>query len=93
VRLTTIEKKRVIAFIGHNGSGKTTFCESVLFTNKVIDRMGSVDQGNTAMDFDPVEIERKSSVNTAVFTFDRGEYRYFLIDTPGFSDFIGEVIS
>ncbi len=91
--MTTIEKKRVVAFIGHNGSGKTTLCESILFSNKIIDRMGSVDQGNTVMDFDPVEIERKSSVNAAVFTFERNDYKYFLIDTPGFSDFIGEVIS
>jgi len=88
-----VEKKRVIAFIGHNGSGKTTLCESILFTNKIIERMGSVDQGNTVSDFDPVEIERKTSVNATVLNFEKAEYRYFMIDTPGFSDFIGEVIS
>ncbi len=86
-------KKRVIAFIGHNGSGKTTLSESILFSNKAIDRMGSVNQGNTAMDFDPVEVEKKSSINASVFTFKRGDYTFSLIDTPGFSDFIGEVIS
>jgi elongation factor G len=88
-----VEKKRVIAFIGHNGSGKTTLCESILFTNKIIERMGSVDQGNTVSDFDPVEIGRKTSVNATVLNFEKAEYRYFMIDTPGFSDFIGEVIS
>lgn len=87
------KKKRVVAFIGHNGSGKTTLSESILFLNKAIDRMGSVEQGNTAMDFDPVEIDRRSSVNSSVFTFERGDYRFYLIDTPGFSDFVGEVIS
>ncbi|MGC9214232.1 elongation factor G [Athalassotoga sp.] len=91
--MIAVEKKRVIAFIGHNGSGKTTLCESILFTNKIIERMGSVDQGNTVSDFDPVEIERKTSVNATVLNFEKAEYRYFMIDTPGFSDFIGEVIS
>ncbi|MCL4407805.1 MAG: elongation factor G [Thermotogae bacterium] len=91
--MIAVEKKRVIAFIGHNGSGKTTLCESILFTNKIIERMGSVDQGNTVSDFDPVEIGRKTSVNATVLNFEKAEYRYFMIDTPGFSDFIGEVIS
>ncbi len=91
--MADIRKKRVVAFIGHNGSGKTTLAESILFLNKAIDRMGSVEQGNTTMDFDPVEIEKKSSVNASVFTFNRGDYAFTLIDTPGFSDFIGEVIS
>ena len=91
--MTDTIKKRVIAFIGHNGSGKTTLSESILFLNKVIDRMGSVEQGNTAMDFDPVEVEKKSSINASVFTFKRGDYTFALIDTPGFSDFIGEVLS
>ncbi len=87
------KKKRVVAFIGHNGSGKTTLSESILFLNKAVERMGSVEQGTTAMDFDPVEIDRRSSVNSSVFTFDRGDYRFYLVDTPGFSDFVGEVIS
>ncbi len=91
--MADVRKKRVVAFIGHNGSGKTTLSESILFLNKAIDRMGSVEQGNTTMDFDPVEVERKSSVNASVFTFKRGDYTFTLIDTPGFSDFIGEVIS
>ncbi len=90
--MIAVEKKRVIAFIGHNGSGKTTLCESILFNNKVTERMGSVDQGNTVMDFDPVEIERKTSINASIATFEKEGYRYFVIDTPGFSDFIGEVI-
>ncbi len=91
--MADIRKKRVVAFIGHNGSGKTTLSEAILFSNKAIDRMGSVEQGNTAMDFDPVEVDRKSSVNASVFAFKRGDYTFTLIDTPGFSDFIGEVIS
>ncbi len=91
--MADIRKKRVVAFIGHNGSGKTTLSESILFLNKVVDRMGSVEQGNATMDFDPVEVEKKSSVNASVFSFERGEYSFTLIDTPGFSDFVGEVIS
>ncbi len=91
--MTNTRKKRVIAFIGHNGCGKTTLSESILFLNKAIDRMGSVNQGNTAMDFDPVEVEKKSSINASIFAFKRGDYEFSLIDTPGFSDFIGEVVS
>ncbi len=91
--MADIRKKRVVAFIGHNGSGKTTLSESILFLNKAVDRMGSVEQGNATMDFDPVEVEKRSSVNASAFTFKRGEYTFTLIDTPGFSDFIGEVIS
>ena len=48
----TANQIRNIAVIGHSGEGKTTLCEAMLFNAGAIDRMGTVEQGTTVMDFD-----------------------------------------
>ena len=57
---------RNIALVSHNGAGTTTFVERLLFDTKVITRMGSVQNGTAAMDFEEEESERNSSVSTAI---------------------------
>jgi elongation factor G len=83
---------RNVSFIGHGGTGKTTLAEALLFNTKVINRLGRVDDGNTVLDFDPNEIERKISINAGLAYINFRDHKINIIDTPGYSDFIGEVI-
>lgn len=79
---------RNVAIIAHGGAGKTSLVESVLFNSGVIDRMGSVEEGNTVTDFEPEEIERKISISSAVAHCEWNGYSMNLIDTPGFINFV-----
>ena len=88
-----MEKIRNVAFFGHGDSGKTSLAEAVLFNAGVTKRLGKVDEGNTVSDFDPDEQKRGISVNATPLTFEWKGYKVNLIDTPGFADFIGEVVS
>ena len=83
---------RNVALLGHGGSGKTAFAEAVLFNAKVTDRLGKSADGNTVLDFDPEEIRRKISINTAVATCEWKNCKLNLLDTPGDFDFVGEVM-
>ena len=82
---------RILSIIGHGSSGKTSLAESMLYYYGGIDRLGKVDEGNTASDYEPEEIKRKISINTSILPLQVNENLIYLLDTPGFSDFIGEV--
>ncbi|MEW5985508.1 MAG: elongation factor G [Chloroflexota bacterium] len=84
---------RNVALISHNGAGKTTFVERVLFNTSVTTRMGRVENGTAAMDFEEEEIARHSSVSTAVAPIEWQQVKLNFLDTPGYADFIGEVNS
>jgi elongation factor G len=88
-----LDNIRNVALLSHSGCGKTSVAEAVLFNNKDINRLGKVDEGNTASDFDPDETKRKISINLTVLSTKAGENRVNLIDTPGYPDFVGEVIA
>lgn len=83
---------RNVGIIGHGGTGKTTLAEALLFNTKVTTRLGRVDDGNTVLDFDPNEIERKMSINAGLAYVNWKNHKINIIDTPGYTDFIGEVI-
>ena len=83
---------RNIAITGHAGVGKTTLVEALLAAAGAIGRMGSVEEGNTATDFEPEEKEHKHSLNSALVHFDHEGRHFNLIDTPGFPDFIGAAL-
>ena len=87
------EQIRNIGVGGHSGSGKTSLVEAMLFNMKEIKRIGSVEQGNTASDYNEDEIERQVSINTALMHGEWNNTKINLIDTPGFSDFFGDVVS
>jgi elongation factor G len=89
----TIDKIRNIAIIGHGGSGKTTLTESLMFVAGAATRIGRVEDGSTISDYHADEIERKISINAAVLHADWQGTKINILDTPGYSDFTGEVLS
>jgi elongation factor G len=84
---------RNIAFLGSSGAGKTTLIEQMLFNTKMSTRLGKVEDGNTVTDFDADEIEKKMSIAMGIAHADLKDIRFNFIDTPGYSDYIGECIS
>lgn len=87
------ENLRNVGLYGHGGSGKTTIAEAMLFNTGVLDRFGKVEDGTTATDFDPEEIKRKISISAALAPCEWKEKRINVIDTPGYFDFVGEVVA
>ncbi len=84
---------RNIAFIGHGGSGKTSFTELMLFTAGETNRIGKVEEGNTVSDFNANEIERQISIATSPLHVEWQNKKINFLDTPGYTDFIGQVNS
>jgi elongation factor G len=82
---------RNVVLVGHSGSGKTALAEALLHTAGLITRVGRVEDGNTTTDFEPEEIARGSSVSLAMAPFDWKDNTINVIDTPGYSDFLGEL--
>lgn len=87
------EKIRNIVLAGHSGSGKTSLTEALLFTTGAVDRLGRISDGQTTTDYGPEEIKRQISINTSIATCEWNEHKLNIVDTPGYADFIGEVIS
>lgn len=81
-----------IVLLGHNGCGKTTLAEALLYSNGTIARMGTIEEGTTVSDYDSEERKRKTSINTTILPFERNSIKINLIDTPGYLDFIGEML-
>ncbi|MCM8801329.1 MAG: elongation factor G [Candidatus Omnitrophica bacterium] len=88
-----VENKRNLILLGHAQSGKTTLSEAILYFCKATNRKGSVIDGTTVSDYSFDEIERKSSINSSFLYCDYEGMRLQLVDTPGYADFWGEVIS
>ncbi|MEP6754051.1 MAG: elongation factor G [Chthonomonadales bacterium] len=86
-----IESIRNVGLFGHQGAGKTTLAEAMLFTSGAIDRMGRTDDGTAATDFDPEEAKRHISINIGVAPCEWGATKINLLDVPGYLDFQGEV--
>ncbi len=85
------EQLRNIGLVGHGGSGKTSLAESFLFSAKVTNRLGRVDEGSTVSDYAADEIARKISISAALLHFDWQGRKFNVVDMPGYADFIGEV--
>ena len=83
---------RSVVLAGHAGSGKTTLAEQLLHKSGAIPRLGRVDDGTAHLDFEPEEQKRKELLSLAVGTFEYDGTRISLIDTPGYPDFIADVI-
>ena len=86
------EKIRNVCLLGHGNAGKTTLVEAMLNITGATDRFGSVVDGNTVMDYDPEEIKRKFSISTALAPVEWKDIKINIIDTPGYFDFVGEML-
>src|SRR5512133_1054211 len=84
---------RNVAIVGHGGSGKTSLASALLFDAGAVNRMGRVDDGTTVTDFDPDEIERKISLQSALAFCEWKKAKINLIDTPGYANFLSEARS
>jgi len=84
---------RSVVLAGHAGGGKTTLAEQLLFRAGAIPRLGRVDDGTAHLDFEPEEQKRKESLSLSVATFEHEATRITLVDTPGYPDFVAEVVS
>ncbi|MGA3012560.1 MAG: elongation factor G [Bacteroidales bacterium] len=84
---------RNIALIGGAKSGKTTLGEAMVFEGGIINRRGTVEDKNTISDYRPIELERQNSVISSVLYTVYNNKKINIIDTPGFDDFIGEVVA
>jgi len=82
------DKIRNIALTGHGSSGKTSLAAAMLFDAGAVNRLTKVDKGNTVTDYDPDEVERKISINSAVCHLEWKDNRISVVDTPGFSNFL-----
>ncbi len=84
----TVEKVRNIAVIGHGSSGKTSLTAAFLFNAGATSRLTKVEKGNTVTDYDPEEIERKITINSALCFLDWNDHKVNIIDCPGYTNFL-----
>lgn len=84
---------RNVVLLGHSGSGKTTFAETMLFESGAISRRGTIDNQNTISDYTNIEQERGNSIFSTLMHVKWRNNKINIIDTPGFDDFVGEVVS
>jgi len=86
------EKIRNVGLFSHGGAGKTSLAEAMLFQSGAINRLGKVEEGSTTTDFDPDEIKRHISVSTGLAPCEWQGHKLNVLDTPGYADFVGEVV-
>ena len=87
------EKVRNVVLVGHGGAGKTSLAEAMLFMAGATKRLGTVDDGHSSLDYDAEEIKRQMTVSLAMAPVVHKGVKINIIDTPGFTDFIGDAIA
>ena len=83
---------RNFAIVGHGSSGKTCLAESMLKSGGIINRIGTIEAGTTTSDYHPGEKDRQISIHATPLHMEWMGKKFNLIDTPGYSDFIGEAL-
>ncbi len=87
------EAIRNVVLLSHSGAGKTSLSEAMLFNAGHATRLGKVEDGNTTSDYEPEEVRRGGSVQLTILPYEWNDTKVNLIDTPGYADFIGEVVA
>ena len=83
---------RNVALIGHGNSGKTSLVEAMLYTAGKSNRLGSVDDGNSTMDYEDEEISRNITISSSFASYKWKKTDVFLVDTPGDDSFFNETV-
>ncbi len=81
-----------IGFFGNNHVGKTMLAETMFYKSGMIDRIGDIAEGNTVLDYDAEEVAKQMSLNLAFGHIKKGDSIIYILDTPGYMDFVGEQI-
>jgi len=89
----TTEFLRNIALVSHGGAGKTMLAEAFLHATGATTRLGKVEDGTTASDYDDEEHRRKISIYTSVIPVEHRDHKINFLDAPGYTDFVGEMVS
>jgi elongation factor G len=89
----TTEFLRNIALVSHGSAGKTMLAEAFLHVSGATTRLGKIEDGTTTSDYDEEEVRRKISLYTTVLPIEYRDHKINVLDAPGFTDFVGEVIS
>ncbi|RJP51465.1 MAG: elongation factor G [Anaerolineaceae bacterium] len=89
----TTEFIRNIALVSHGSAGKTMLAEAFLHFTGAATRLGKIEDGTTASDYDEEEIRRKLSLYTSVLPVEYRDHKINVLDAPGYTDFVGEMIS
>lgn len=87
----TTDNIRNVALVGHQGCGKTSLVEALLFNTGGINRLGRIEEGNTVSDYEEDEKERGISLSTSLVPVEFNDHKINILDTPGFVDFQGEI--
>lgn len=90
---TNTKDLRNVVLLGHSGSGKTTFIETMLFEGGAIKRRGTVEAHNTVSDNTDLEHQRENTLFSHQMFVNWRKNKINILDTPGFDDFVGEVIA
>ncbi len=88
-----VDKIRSVAVVAHSGAGKTSLIDAMLHITGANTRLGKVNDGTSMCDYNADEIERKITINSKILYILWQNTRIYLMDTPGYADFIGEVIA
>jgi len=91
VKVYTTDKLRNVAFVGHQDAGKTSLVEALLFNTGATTRLGRIEEKNTVSDYEEDERERSMSISTSLVPCEYNGYKINVLDTPGYTDFQGEV--
>ncbi|MFN2127102.1 MAG: elongation factor G, partial [Anaerolineales bacterium] len=89
----TTDAIRNVALVSHSGAGKTMLSEAFLHFTGATTRLGQIEDGSTVSDFEDEEVRRNLSLSTAIIPVEYRDHKINFLDTPGYTDFIGEVIS
>jgi elongation factor G len=89
----TTELLRNVALVSHGSAGKTMLAEAMLYLTGATTRIGKIEDGSTLSDHDDEEIRRKISLSTSLLPLEFRDHKINVLDAPGFTDFVGEVIS
>jgi elongation factor G len=86
------DRIRNVALVGHSHDGKTMLAEAMLFAGGATERLGKPEAGTSILDFEPEEVKRKISISTGIAHLTWHDHKVNLLDTPGFLDFVGDVV-